>query len=38
MKIQYKLSNDKSKATISYTGKEYNKEKVPDILVDPNNQ
>ena len=37
MQLQYKLSAD-SNATISYIGKDYTKDKVPDILVDTNNQ
>lgn len=38
MKLQYKLSEDNSKGTISYIGKEYTKDKLPNIIVDPNNQ
>lgn len=35
MEIEYKISNDGARAFISYTGKEYTKEKIPDIIVSP---
>ena len=35
MKIQYKVSNDNQRAFITYIGKEYSKDKVGEIIVEP---
>lgn len=35
MKIQYKISNDGQRSFIIYIGKDYGKDKIPDIVVDP---
>ena len=36
MKIQYKISNDNQRAFITYIGKEYSKDKVGEIIIEPN--
>lgn len=35
MKIQYKVSNDSQRAFIMYIGKDYSKDKVGEIIVEP---
>ncbi len=37
MNIEYRISNDSQRAFITYTGKEYTKEKVGELIVEPNN-
>lgn len=37
MDIQYRISNDSQRAFITYIGKDYSKDKVGEIVVEPNN-
>lgn len=36
MQIQYKLSNDSQRAFVTYIGNQYSKDKVGEIVVEPN--